>query len=171
MAHLPTEIWLLIASYCEAIDLWLSLRQVNRQLHECAEQHFERALLSHATLSLPVAIPTYDMRSQTRGKAIFIQDALDHCSRTERVSYTLTETDPEAYCNHFLARWKGMCESNPGGWLNERMAWQMSLGERASSTRLRNPRADATRHNTSDFANVSFDWKATMTSFFKSSPS
>ena len=168
MPHLPTEIWLLIAAHCDPRDLWLSLRQVNRQLRECAEQHFERELLPHVGLSLPVAIPTYDMRSQNQGKAVFhIDQASGSCGDPERVSYFLYETEPEQYSNHFLARWKGMCDSNPGGWMNERVSWDMSLETRIDRARLRKPYADATRHNTSGYASVSFEWKPAMTSFFR----
>lgn len=166
MPHLPTELWLLIASYCDPKDLWLNLRQVNRQLSECAEQHFQRELLSQVTLSLAVAIPTYDMRSQTRGKAVFVQDELDVLHKIQHISYSLSETVPEHYFNHFLARWKGMCESKG---LSDRIEWQMGLGWRNDTVRLRNPSANATRHDTSDYANVSFDWKPSMTSFFRHS--
>lgn len=167
MPHLPNEIWLLIASYCEPRDLWLLLRLVNRQLYECAEQHFECELLPQIILNLPVAIPTYDMRKRTRGTAIFHIDensSLGHHS--DRVSYCLSGSEPGLYRTHILSCWGRMCNS-AGGSLNENTVWEMQLGERIDTARLRRPSVDTSQNNSDDQARVSFDWRPAMTSFFR----
>lgn len=165
--HLPNEIWLLIASYCEPKTLWLSLRQTNRQLRECAEQQFERELLPHVVLNLPVAIPTYDMRTQTRGRAIFnIEEKQPVCSRSDRVSYSLSGSEPGLYRTHILSCWQRICKS-AGGSLNEKMAWEMQLGEHMHGARLRRPTIDASQDSSTGDVRVSFDWKPAMTSFLR----
>lgn len=167
MPQLPTEVWLLIVSYCDPRDLWLSLRQVNRQLLLCAEQYFQEELLPLVELILPVAITTYDMRGQTRARAVF------HCQRPtllhrwDRASYCLTRIEPELYRLQFLDRWKRSCDSSPTGSLNQKMAGEMRLKDRADTVILRTPSIGMDQHDMKDCARISFEWKATMTSFFR----
>ena len=166
MPHLPNEIWLQIASHCDAKDLWLSLRPVDRQLQQCAEQQFEEAFLQTIVLCLPVAIPTYDMRSQTKGKAIFqVESEPSEKNEASRISYSLSRTEPAHYRPHFESRWRSMCPS--GGSLSDRVAWEMSIDERTDSVRLRQPIVYRDKPVATDEVQVSFEWKPTMTSFFR----
>ena len=179
MPHLPNEIWLLIASYSEPQDLWLSLRQVNRQLHLCTEQHFKNEILPHSTLSLPIILPTYDIRSPIRGKGVFhplpagdlssMQSSgplLWQTQNPDRVIYCLGETEPDYYRSHFLTRWESMRKKGKGS-LDEGLRWEMSICGRSNRVCLKYPFA-LTDGCKEDEGRLSLEWMATMTRFFRS---
>lgn len=168
-AHLPNEIWLQIASYCEPRDIWLSLRPINHQLQDCAEQHFQDHWLPHITLALPIALPTYDIRNPIRGRALFHPVTNLNGEKDEhRVVYLLHRTEPEHYHSHFLGRWKGMCDSNTT-WLNEKMKWEMRVGELCGAVKLKRPAIDqrVLGGEAVDYERFSFEWRASVTSFFR----
>lgn len=170
MPHLPNEIWLLIASYCEPKDLWLSLRPVNRQLQICAEQHIKQAVLSLAVLSLPITLPTYDIRNPIRGKAVFhpliskTPPPVESDS-SDRIVYRLFETEPSYYRSHFFARW-GTLQRGHSGTLDERLRWELSIGGLSVSVRLREPLAVTQDYEVGGLQ-VAFLWKPTTTCFFR----
>jgi len=165
---LPTEIWLQIAAHCEPKTLWCSVRKVNRQLFDCAEQCFEEQFLPLVTFALPVAIPTYDMRNQTRGKAVFCVDtsAIDNQS-TARISFSLARVEPELYRRHFLDRWRSLCSSAENGRWSQRIPCEMTLAGTTSTAVLRAPEVDPAQQMTVDQARVSFEWRVTMTTFLR----
>ena len=170
MTHLPNEVWLLIASCCQPRDLWLSLRPLSRQLQQCAEQFFEENLLPKTKLTLPVSFPTYDVRSPIYGKAVFLPlqvavrllDSHDDC----RITYSLTETDPETYETQFRDRWSRMSKT-ADGYLDEKMKWEVQLFDRRVDVKLKDPMATGTSRGADTDAIVSFDWKCSMTIFFR----
>ena len=153
--------------YCDPRDLWVSLRPVNRQLQECAEQHFEKNILALVELNLPIAIPSYDMRNRIWGKAVFHPDTEESSDKkiAGRVTYSLTSTEPEHYHSHFLGRWKGMWDSGRNGNSHEGMTWELKLVDRIDGARLRKALLHWDRDR--ELAQVSFQWKATMTRFFE----
>ena len=169
MAHLPCEIWLLIASHCDPKDLWLSMRKVSQQLKECAEQHFEREILPQAVLSLPIAIPTYDMRHPIRGRAVFLPSmkpsASEEGANSGRVFYSLVKTEPDFYESRFLSRWASMKSANAGH-LNPGTSWQIDLCGRTGRVGLKQGFVDDDEESVWDGTRVSFAWRPTMTLFF-----
>ena len=170
MLYLPNEIWLLIASYCEPKDVWLSLRPVSRQIQICSEQHFKQAVLPFAILSLPITLPTYDIRNPIRGKAVFHPLASKSCppsgsGRSDRIVYRLAETEPTYYRSHFFARWDTL-QKNHHGSLDERLRWELRLAGSSSGVRLREPLAVTQDYEVGGLQ-VSFEWKSTMTTFFR----
>lgn len=183
MVHLPNEIWLQIASYCEARDLWLALRPVSRQLLRCSEQQFKEEFLTKAVLHLRIRIPTYDMRNPLQSRITFrplgVQGDYHHNALpgryVSRLTFILVETDPAYYQSHFLSRWKGMQDSQ-GGRLSDKMTWELDLcGEHETSAlcartvpvHLQNPVAESHENDCEDQARLSFEWMATVTSFFR----
>jgi hypothetical protein len=172
MPHLPNEIWLLIASYCEPQDLWLTLRPVNNQLQQCTEQYFRRDVLPHATLVLPVVIPTYDARMPIRGKVIFNPISPDSHAASEgdleRVTYNMEDTEPAYYLPRFLLRWATMHDRECGE-LDERIRrWELELGGQCHSVSLHGSTA-VKQGCVGREVRVSFDWRYLMTSFFRAS--
>ncbi len=167
--YLPNEVWFLIAEYCEPKDIWLSLRQVSPQLQQCADQYFERTYLPDMTITLPIALPTYDIRNPIRGKALFKPNPVkgQDQAASDRVVFSLANTDPAHYHSHFVGRWKAMCDRNAGGWLKESTKWEMHLCGRHGFTRLKNAQGITASQVSDDHAQLSFDWKASITSFYR----
>lgn len=170
MLHLPNEIWLQIASYCDPRDLWLSLRPTNRQLLECAEQYIKQEVLPKTTLFLQVVIPTYDMRIPIRGQVIFKPISHELTSTEEpdsdAIVYCLGDTDSDYYLPHFLTRWSTMQSRETGHLDARRLQWQFELNGKRDSVKLYQSRA--IRHGCqSGEARVSFDWRYTLTSYFR----
>ena len=170
MVHLPNEIWLLIASYCDVSDLWLSVRQSNRQLQRCAEQYFGDDVLPLATLSLPIVLPTYDIRNPIRGKAVFHPLNITSTQHSGEVScivaFGLTETDPDYYRSHFKTRWSGMQDSTSHQ-LDERLRWELNILGRGTLLSLK--RLKAIRQGCGESEpKLEFEWMPTMTRFFRS---
>lgn len=167
MAHLPDEIWLLIASYCDPQDAWLSLRRVNHQTQECCEHYFEDNVLPLAILVLPVTLPSYDMRNPVQGKVTFQPlekgDVVVMTRATDRMRFRLTGTAPDYYHSHFLSRWASMRGANRG-LLSKRMPWQLDLCGRTANAHLKNPFID---EYVGQEARLSFEWRATITSFYR----
>lgn len=175
MVHLPNEIWLQIATYCDAKDLWLSLRPVNRQLSACAEQHFNEFYLPQAVLDLKIRIPTYDMRNPRQSSVTFRPLAIEAKAAivddgSSRATFCMFSSDPEYYASHFLSRWKGMVESQ-GGRLRDQMQWGLSLCGRHGPVRLSDPNAVFVDEggNGEGQARLVFEWRETMTGFLESS--
>ena len=170
MPHLPNEIWLLIASYCEPQDLWLALRPVNNQLQQCTEQYFKRDVLLRTTLNLPVIIPTYDVRIPIRGRVVFKPGSQDGHIVTgddfERVTYCMEDTEPDYYRPHFLTRWSTMQNRENGQLDGRRVRWEVELGGQCHSVCLYGSTAVKQGCAVGE-VRVSFDWRYMMTSFFK----
>lgn len=108
MPHLPDELWLLIASFSEPTDLWLTLRPLNRQLRDCTDQHFAENVLPRLLLHSPITFPTYDIRSPIHGRASFtyksgVDEAHQQPNR-ERVTFALVDTEPSYHRSHFVDR-------------------------------------------------------------------
>jgi hypothetical protein len=168
MGYLPDEIWLHIASYCEVTDLWLSFRNVNQQLHRCAEHYFEDRYIPEIELHLLVSIPSYDMRNPQRGRAIFRPEMRSTSTAANesigRVTLRLLETAPDHYHSHFMARWRGMQRSNTGG-LNDRMHWRISINDTSSDVRLKDAVFEQTKDD--EAARLSFDWRFPVTALFQ----
>ena len=166
MPHLPNELWLHILTYCSPSDQWLGLRLTSHQLKACVEQHFEREVLPSLEISMPVALPTYDMRNPLRGKATF-QPVSPRAGREHsRMHLQLTSTEPDYYHEHFLGRWSGMRSDTENGTLSESVKWDVQLGSLSNRMRLRDARAEIIAK--AEEARVSFEWMGTMTGFFTS---
>ncbi|KAK5121608.1 hypothetical protein LTR85_004780 [Meristemomyces frigidus] len=169
MPYLPNEIWLDIIAYCDPRDLWLSLRTTNRQLSECVEQYFGDDVLPKTVTSLPIALPTYDIRQPMRGKAIFhhtrSNQSNEQASNRDRASYSLSKTDPEHYRAQFLDRWEGMREK-AGGKLGDHLRWDMQLNDKVVTMGLKEARIEPHQTVGAEAAQLSFDWKPTMSRFF-----
>ena len=169
MRHLPNEIWLLIASYCELQDLWLSLRPVNNQLQQCTEQYFKHDVLPRTTLILPVVIPTY-IQVPMRGKVVFnyipqcLHAATGHSS--ERVIYRMEDTEPDFYRPHFLTQWVTMQDQESGRLDDRKLRWELELGGQCQSVNLYGSTAVKQGCAVGE-ARVSFGWRYLMTSFFR----
>lgn len=169
MPHLPNEIWLLIASYCNPHDLWLTLRPVNNQLQECVEHYFRQEILPHTTLMLPVVIPTYDVRIPIRGKVVF-NPMPEDCDAAavhsfESATYSMKDTEPDYYLPHFLSRWATMQDRETGQLDERRIRWELELEGWRHPVSLRRPMALKQGCKDGE-ARVSFDWRYTMTTFF-----
>ncbi|KAK6391672.1 hypothetical protein LTR65_004166 [Meristemomyces frigidus] len=168
MPYLPNEIWLDIVAYCDPRDLWLSLRPSNRQLSDCVEQYFRDELLPQTVISLPIALPTYDIRQPMRGKAVF---QYTECARGEgqskdRVSYCFSKTEPWHYQAQFLDRWQGMREKADGR-LVDKLRWDIQLIDKTVTVGLKEARIDAAQAVEAEAAPLSFEWKSNMTRFFR----
>lgn len=85
-----------------------------------------------------------------------------------RVVYLLHRTEPEQYHSHFLGRWKGMCGTDEN-WLNEKMKWEMTVGELCGAVKLKKPAIDQQILGGAgvDYERFSFEWRASVTSFFR----
>lgn len=170
MPHLPNEIWLLIAEYCEPRDLWLSLRPVSRQLQQCTEQHFERNILPNTVLNLPVVIPTYDVRIPIRGKVVFTpvsdDSSSDRKDNSNHKVYSMVETDPDYYRPHFLTRWVTMQDRETGRLDDRRVRWELELYGQRRGVSLHECTA-VKQGCEKDEVRVSFEWTYTLTSFFR----
>lgn len=170
MPHLPNEIWLLIASYCEPKDLWLSIRPINSQLQECAEQYIKREILPHTTLILPVVIPTYDARIPIRGQVIF--KPVPQGSKTDEgrdfdtAVFCLDDTDPDYYRPHFLTRWATMQDRETGHLDEQRIRWGFELEGQRKAVSLHRPFAMKDGCRVGE-ARVSFDWRYMLTTYFR----
>lgn len=170
--HLPNEIWLHIASYCEPRDLWLSFRQVNRQLQQCAETHFAEALLPYTILTLPITLPTYDVRSPIQGRVIFHPGRTQYSPSIEddsgRATFHLIDTEPDHYLSQFMIRWKGIYDST-GGRMKENMRFEFQFQHERKSApiKLYDARVSNSKDDFTGEPQVLFDWKASMTSFFQ----
>ena len=168
MPHLPNEIWLLIATYCRPQDLWFSIRPVNNQLQQCAEQYFKQEILHHTTLILPVVIPTYDVRTPIRGKVVFtpmLQDC--HAGAVDNfggATYCMTDTKSDYYRPHFLSRWATMQNRETGQLDERRMRWELELEGQRHPIALHRP--VALKQGCKDEVWVSFDWRCMVTTFF-----
>ena len=173
MPHLPNEIWLLIASYCDPQDLWLTLRPVNNQLQQCTEQYFKRDVLPQTTLNLPIIIPTYDVRIPIRGKVIFnpiLQNrSIPSGDDFERVVYCMEDMEPDYYRPHFLTRWATMQNRESGQLDDRRLRWELELGGQCHSVSLHGSTA-MNQGGLGSEPRVSFDWRYMMTRFFRASP-
>ncbi|KAF2479772.1 hypothetical protein BDY17DRAFT_45435 [Neohortaea acidophila] len=166
--HLPNELWILVFSHCSPKDLWLSLRPINTQLRTCTEEYYARHYLPLTQLTLPITLPTYDMRNPIRGKAVFHPGLLGNSEESGRALYDLVGTDPSHYREHFLGRWKGMGEGE-GRWLRETVVWEMGIAEGGvREVRLRRPRVEGIGvQGDLEVARVSFEWRGTVSSFFR----
>jgi len=170
MPYLPNEIWLGIIEYCDPRELWLSLRLTDRQLHECAERYFAHDILPQISISLPITLPTYDIRNPMHGKAI-----LRHCAKLESIAQddlqsrrawcSLLETVPGHYYEHFLVRWRAMRERE-GGLLSEKVRWDVQVGNATLRMRLKDARVDASPGVEAEDAQLSFEWRPTVSRFF-----
>ncbi|EME44668.1 hypothetical protein DOTSEDRAFT_53692 [Dothistroma septosporum NZE10] len=166
--QLPNEIWSIVIETCESqTDLWLNVRRVNQQLEACVEKHFTDNIIKDLVISLPIKLPTYDARNQVGGKAIFrfYKDRLDDDGKHdgESVFFKLTEMEPEHHLVHFLGRWRGMTD---GGRIRETVKWDVKLPERHSSARLKDCCA-VTKDIDEGQALLKFDWKPTLTDFYR----
>lgn len=170
MPHLPNEIWLLIASYCEPRDLWLSIRPINSQLQQCAEQYIKQEILPHTTLLLPVVIPTYDVRIPIRGKVVFKpilpDSSTDNGCDFDGAVFCLHDTDPDYYRPHFLSRWATMQDRETGYLDERRIRWEFELAGQRSPLSLHRPLAVKDGCEAGD-ARVSFDWRYMLSTYFR----
>ncbi len=171
MPHLPNEIWLLIASHCNPQDLWLSIRPVNNQLQQCAEQYFKNEILPHTILSLSVVLPPYDVRVSIRGKVVFTP-MLQGCdpnmaSNFSNATYCMKDTDPGYYCPQFLSRWAIMQNRETGPLDERRTKWELELEGQRHPVGLQQTVTLKERVKHGD-AWVSFDWKRMMNTYFMS---
>ena len=166
MPHLPNEIWLQIASCCDHPDLWLSFRLVNRQLQTCAESHFKHEVLPLATLSLPVVLPTYDIRSPILGKAVFRPLMTNETQNPDLIVFVLDRTVPDYYRSHFLSRWASMRDAESGSLAKPRVKWHLDVCGGSAGVCLKGPMA-TTPDCEDDEARVEFEWKATLTRFYR----
>jgi hypothetical protein len=168
MVYLPDEIWLHIASHCDAADLWLSLRRVDRQLHRCAEQYFRDHHIPRMGLDLVVSIPSYDMRNPQIGRATFYLETESEATAGHdsvgRVTFRHLGIAPAHYHSHFMARWTGMQRSSNGG-LNERMHWNIYTRGVSLNVRLKEAIIEETRDD--DVARLSFDWRFPVTALLQ----
>lgn len=91
---------------------------MDRQLHDCVEQHFKDALLPTITLTLTFGLPCYDARNPLKGKAIFkfhrIEKSSNDVGEAERVVCALVDVEPEHYMEQLLVRWDRLRESSYG---------------------------------------------------------
>jgi hypothetical protein len=170
MPHLPNEIWLFIATYCEPKDLWLSIRPVNRQLRQCAEQYIKREVLPQTKLILPVVIPTYDVRIPIRGKVVFnplvASLTAKQASEFGTVIYRLDDTEPDYYRPHFLTRWATMQDRETGHLDERRIRWEFDLGTQRRPINLYRP--IAVKHECKAGETwISFDWRYMLTTYFR----
>lgn len=170
MPYLPNEIWLAILPHCEFIDLWLSLRTVDQQLRDCVEQYIVQEVLPQTVISLPIALPTYDIREAARGSAILGYCAPDHevenANDSGRASYRLVATEPQHYYPQFLDRWEAM-----QGVTSRRLSdlkWALKLGSMSIGMRLNDVRVDAAPDGKPEHALLSIAWKPSLTEFGKS---
>lgn len=166
MPHLPIEIWLLIASYCDPKDLWLSIRPINRQLQQCAEQYVKQEVLPHTILVLPVVIPTYDLRVPIRGRVVF--KPLDPSPGLDfnGTIFCLDDTEPDYYRPHFLTRWATMQDRDTGRLDARRIRWELELEGQRSPVSLHC--STAIKHGCKvGEARVSFDWRYMLTTYFQ----
>ncbi|KXT06816.1 hypothetical protein AC578_7255 [Pseudocercospora eumusae] len=161
--HLPNELWLLIIPHCSPADLWRSGRRVNAQLKDCVDQFFEREVLPHLIVSLPVALPTYDIRNPVRGQAVFHPLSPKTGPEPGRLHVQLAQTEPEHYRTHFLDRWQGMQQSADAA-LGQHIRFDVQLADRTVSMRLPDARGELVK-STHD-ARMSFQWTPAMTAFF-----
>lgn len=168
MAHLPNELWLNIISDCDCDkDLWLNLRVVNHQIQSCVEQYFAEKILPQLTVSLPLALPTYDARNPIRGEATFT-----YCTQQSRpdreygddgrVYYDLGPTIPA-----FYGRWSGMRDVH-GGWMRPSVEWILRVKGEEGTCRVKDARA-VSEGVGKDENGIEFEWKATLRAFYKSS--
>lgn len=166
--HLPNEIWLNIISHCEENrDTWLSLRLVNQQIQACVEQHFADNILTNLKASLPITMPSYDARNPIRGEAIFqyYNDQGRLSGKDDFVVFELGSTGPDLYRPQFLGRWAGMKDVD-GGRLKESVKWWLKLGHAFVNTRVKD--ACALDGGLGDEeARIRFEWKPTLTAFFR----
>lgn len=162
MPYLPNEIWLLMFPYCNDRDMWLSLRTVSRQLKDCVEQYLEHEVLPHMVVSLPIALPTYDIRNPLRGRAVLhlcsSREGNKRNANVDRVSYQLVETEPAHCWTHFRDRWVAMKDAN-GGCLDDSLRWAMHLHGRTARMRLKGARIDGGYGTEAEKARMSFEWK------------
>lgn len=167
---LPNEIWLAITEHCDLRDAWLSLRQVNKQLHDCVDQHFAEDILPRTVISLPIALPTYDVRNPQIGKAL-----LDHHSRLvgtgkrgsiDRAVYSLLRVEPAQYRAQLLSRWNSM-QYYEDDQLNEKLRWDMRLGHANIRVQLKDARISTREDVDRERACLAVDWKPTLTYFFR----
>ena len=155
MPYLPNELWLEILPYCQKEDSWNSLRSVNQQLRDCVEQYFIVEILPQIIISLPIILPTYDIRQPMRGHAQL--HYYEGNSVDGRAIYAFAEAVPAYYDVHFLARWKRA--HSAGGCLPESQRWEVQLDSLETSARLRDARVEGEPAA----CQLSFDWKSTMT--------
>lgn len=158
MPHLPSELWLAILEHCDSRDAWTVLRPTSRQLRDCVEQHFVNHVLPLLIVTLPVRLPTYDVRTVAHGRAVF-----PFSTKVEsRMVFTLLETRPPSYYSHFLSRWSGMKDAHGDGHLSDRIPWEVQLGDLERRMHLK----EALVYDDSLPA-LSFDWRTMATTLFK----
>lgn len=166
MPHLPNEIWLLVASYCDPKDLWLSIRPINRQLQQCADQYVKEEVLPRTILILPVVIPTYDVRVPIRGKVLFNPISPTQGLDFNASVYCLDDTEPGYYRPHFLSRWATMQDRETGQLDDRRIKWELEFQGQCRPVSLHRSMAVKSGCR-DDEARVSFDWRYMLTTYFR----
>ncbi|KAF2166927.1 hypothetical protein M409DRAFT_22979 [Zasmidium cellare ATCC 36951] len=166
--HLPNEIWLTIITHItNPRNTWLSLRPVNRQTQACVEKYFAETLLPQLKASLPMIMPSYDARNPIRGSATFryCKAQTQVKGMNEDVVFELDDAGPQFYRENFLGRWKGLRDVDRG-WLRESVVWEVGLGERVVSMRMKGVRA-LREGVEEEEARMRFEWKGTLTAFLR----
>ncbi|KAK5135651.1 hypothetical protein LTR08_004952 [Meristemomyces frigidus] len=159
MPYLPNELWLAILPYCQTEDSWRSLRPVNQQLRACVEQYFLEEILPETVISLPITLPTYDIRQAMRGHARL--RCLEGALVGGRAIYALAEAVPAHYDVHFRARWKRVHAA--GGRIPDKQRWEVQLCDIEKSARVKDARVEGDPED----CQLSFDWKPTLTAILQ----
>lgn len=163
MVYLPNEIWLQILSQASPQDLWC-LRKTNSQLRHCIDQHFSDNINSELSLVLAFGLPCYDARNPLRGKAVFYP-AQTKNGDPDRITLIMAAVEPAHYEDQFLVRWDRLMESSCGH-LPKSLEWSICLDGRTSDVKVKDPVAYSRTARTMEGSHVSFEWRATMGSFF-----
>lgn len=170
MKNLPNELWILIISQCNRRDAWLGLRQCSRQLRDCVEQYFEQQILPEIIISLPMAMPIYDIRQRIGGRAIFRclpmppAQSKPQDRNQKKACYLLAETQPARRHSHFLTRW-GEMRDHTSGFLDKKLLWKVELDGKVAGMWLKNVRIMANQSTEAGGSLLSFDWHTMMTVF------
>ncbi|TKA24870.1 hypothetical protein B0A50_06599 [Salinomyces thailandicus] len=171
LVFLPNEIWLNIAAYCDPKDLWLSLRLINRQLQACVEQHFIDDILPQSAITLPIALPSYDVRNPLHGKAILRYQERKKGDGGEEGGhqplYSLLRVEPAHYRAQLLDRWERMREV-AGGQVGDKLHWNLRLRHASVRMPLKDARIEGDQSLEAGSGRLSFDWRPTFSRFFQS---
>jgi hypothetical protein len=121
-------------------------------------------------LSLPIRLPTYDMRNPIKGHADFSPAIKGSCPSTlsdeGKLWFVLSKTEPEYYLDHFLSLWKGM-RASKGGQLDDQKLWQLEVQKHTVTVRLKDPCIEFTELEGVETAWLCCGWRHLAAGFFK----
>jgi hypothetical protein len=164
---LPNELWLHILTFCDCEEVWMLVRPVHQQLKECVEQHVYSTILPQMEVTLPVALPAYEIRQRVEGKCIFTHHAGPNTipaaiqSMPDVVAFQQSQ-EPYALPSDFLSRWKSMQQSGRLHGLN----WDVTLGDKSHRMPLRQPSVTMQRPSEDSQVVLMFEWTSTMTAYY-----